>query len=548
MTGDIISGYSTTAVLILAFAFVSMYRLGLYLTGSKICAGYAAIVFVTAPYLHVDRTLRGAYPEYFAFCLLPAVTYLNIRALCFKSYKYWAMAVLATSALMLSHLITAFYFMLFTALFIFFSWLSFFVSSRVRDRHQRKAFSSTFSGKVPKKRRTFLSKAMAATSVAIAALLLSMWCMGPVLFYEDLSMKREVLTGSFKVVESGYMVPLLGMLSIGDIPFAWREQFADFSRFQAGFMVLLSIISLARYRFPVKGVYARPFLGVCALIVLFVLVPSLFRLPILNRLDIAQFSFRFLAPLTLAGALAGALALSDFFRSFRGFDPALKAVTFVVLTALSLSFASPYIFPSSYPYSSVMKLGYSDISGPLGLEYGETAYLRPAPPENDPGWTDPDRRALTASGGKPGAVVFSSDLESYRLQNGGPAGELLLDVLYFPGLQSVDVEVDGIPVDPALDTWWQRRAVVRQDFTDAPGAFHGLKLTGVPVEGFLEARVRFTGMSWANRLSLASLILLALGVVLPTISRSGARRAHAGRSPASGGIPASNEIPPDGSA
>jgi hypothetical protein len=567
LCGDAVAGYSASVALLLAFAFASMYRLGFYLTGSRECAAFAALLFALAPYLHADRTLRGAYAEYFAFCLLPAVTYLNLRALPLRSYRRWALAALATAALMLSHAVTAFYYLLFCALFILFSWISAFAASEKASRARPGAAPSPApvpdaaapdsaapdsaapdsaapdsafpdpaaagggTVKAPSRagsrlKRAFPRKALAAASVAAAALLLSMYCMGPVILYDDLVMKQGILAESFKAVESGYMTPVLAVLSVRDMPFAWSEQFSDFSRFQAGFLACASLCAFAWLRARrspgAGGVYARPFMAAAALVLALILAPSLLGLPVLRSLDVAQFSFRFLSLLTLAGAIAGALALKGFFALRPGFDPALKRVAVMALGALALALASPYLYPKSFRYASVTRLdAASVVSGP-GLEYGDTDYMRPAPP---PGtlWTDPARKAL-AGAGMPGDKTFKADLAEYRREFGGPEGEVLLDVLYYPGLQEVDVRVDGLPADLELGTWWQRRDAVRQNFTSEPGAFHGLKLTGAPREGSLEVRARFSGFRWANRVSALSLALLMAGAAAaPLRARAGKR-------------------------
>jgi hypothetical protein len=490
-------------------------------------------MFVTAPYLHADRTLRGAYAEYFAFCLLPAVTYLNLRALNLRSIKYWLFAVFATSALMLSHLITAFYFLLFSAMFIMFSGISVVILyySRVRSYDE----NSPVTGSITRSRhlRSFIRKFVGAGTIAFAALLISMWYMGPVLFYDDLVVKKEILTGTVRASQSGFITSLLAVLNLRDVPFIWKEQYSDFSRYQAGFLVVASVAIFAWYNIKERGVYARPFLATTCIIFLFTVFPSVLGLPLLKNIDIAQFSFRFLAHLTLAGSIAGALALMSFFKSRPGYCSALRWVTVIVLSSLALSLSAPYLYPKSFPYSSVESLTSSDITVTPRMEYGETMYLRPAPSENYQEWIAPDRRALPSSGGIPGKFFFCTDLDDYRHVYGGPPGQLILDVLYFPGLQEIQVSVDGVVADVIPDTWWQKRAVVRQDFSDIPGAFHGLRLTGLPEKGLAEIRVTFTGMKWANLVSAASFFLLVLcAATSKLLSRS---RRH-GVSPSSQGM------------
>ncbi|MDR1079945.1 MAG: hypothetical protein LBQ79_03030, partial [Deltaproteobacteria bacterium] len=506
--GDVVAGYSVTVILLLAFAFASMYRLGLYLTGSKACAIFGALVFVTAPYVHADRTLRGAYPEYFGFCLLPAVTYLNLRSLSLRSYRRWALAVIATAALMLSHLVTAFYFLFFSAVFILFSGISSFLQGpgrgiRVRGGNPSSDLHAAV-GNPPRGRCPFMRKVLAASSVAFAALLLSMWYMGPAVLYKDLIMKTDIMERRARTVESGAMTPPLVLLSQREQSWNWDRQSWDFSRLQIGLLVCASLTAFAGFRLGRGGVYTVPLVAVSALIFVFIAFPEVFGLPLLKRLDIAQFSYRFLAHLALAGAIAGAVALRDFFGTVRGFDPALRSIAVLALAAVSLAFVAPYLYPLSAPHFTVRNIAWPKIGARGSLDYGENVYMRTPPPEEGPAWTETGIKGLAAADGRPGDVLFRTDLQRYRSESRVPGDDVLLEVLYFPGLQDVDVRVDGLQADLELGTWWQRRSEMHGYLLKDPGAFHGLRLSGAPSAGTLEVRARFTGYRWANAVSLAS--------------------------------------------
>jgi hypothetical protein len=139
-------------------------------------------------------------------------------------------------------------------------------------------------------------------------------------------------------------------------------------------------------------------------------------------------------------------------------------------------------------------------------------------------------------------VSFAADLGELRRESGGPEGEVLLDVLYYPGLQEVDVRVDGKPAGVSLGTFWQRRAEIPQIFSPEPGAFHGLRISGAPARGALDVRVRFTGWRWANWTSLLSAVLLAAGA-----AAEGFRRRRGARKPV-GQIGALAAVPGEASA
>ncbi|MDR1314119.1 MAG: hypothetical protein LBQ12_10600, partial [Deltaproteobacteria bacterium] len=440
--GDVVAGYSATVVLLLAFAFASMYRLGLYLTGSKECAAFAAVAFVTAPFLHADRTLLAAYAEYFALCLLPAVAYLNLRALGFRSYRRWALAAVATAALMLTHLLTAFHFFVFYALFLVLSGIP---------------AAAASGATAPRRRRAFLRKALSAGSVVAAALLLSMYFMGPVLFYEDLVIKKEILGQVFRTAESGRYTPLPGLLGLNSSPWDWARQFADFSRLQAGFVACASVAAFALLRFRRGGAYSLPFAAVSALALLFAAFPSVLGLPVLRAVDVAEFSYRFLGLFAFAGALAGALALKAAFAARPGLSPALRSSAALASASLAVVLASPYLYPAGFPYSQAWRAGSAEILSRGALLSNEDAYLRVAPPDGAGVW-EAGARPVVAGEGRPGDMVFRADLERCPPACRGPEGELFLGALYFPGLQDIEISLDGRPADFPLSTWWERWA------------------------------------------------------------------------------------------
>jgi hypothetical protein len=353
---------------------------------------------------------------------------------------------------------------------------------------------------------------IAAASVATAALLVTMCYMGPILFYDDLIIKKEIISELFRTVDSGYMTPLLSVLSLRDIPFDWARNFTEFSKFQAGLIVSASLVVFTGYRIGRGGTYFFPFVCVSLLIMVFVVFPSVFSFPVLKSLDMAQFSYRFLGLFTLAGAITGALALKSFFASQPGFVSALRSVTFIVLTSFTIAVASPYLYPKGFPDSRVWHLGAEEISGLGRLVSNDTNYMRPIPQDWE-GWIEPERLTLPAERGRPGDLVFLSELADYRDRYGGSAGEVLLDVLYYPGLQEVEVTVDGLPADLELGTFWQRRTSVHQNDSPFPGGFHGLMITDAPAEGKLMVRVKFSGMRWANFVSVFTLAFLFIGLV-----------------------------------
>ncbi|MDR1313835.1 MAG: hypothetical protein LBQ12_09095 [Deltaproteobacteria bacterium] len=537
LLGNVIDGYTFGSVFLMALAFVYAYRLGRYLTLSDRCAAFAAFLFVTAPYLAADRVLRGAFAEYFAFTLLPMATYYNLRALPLASYRIWALAVLSTAALLLTHLITGVFFLFFYATFVALA----VICALARRLSFRKGevwppAPPPGAGKgrcpiAPPRVWPFARKALAAGSVAAGAILVGMWCLGPVAFYGDLAIKGDVLAGASSA-SSAFLTPILGLFSLVDSSWNFRANEMNLARFQTGILPLASYAAFLYYFAGRRATWALP-LSVTAGLVLFAVArPAAFLYPPLKFLDIAQYSYRLLSLFALAASAAGALALKAFFRRTPGFSPASRSVAAMVLVAFALAMAAPYVYPRTVKGLKVLTMDTGEIYRRSRLTSGEGAYLRmpPAPESGD--WINSGRAAVPWSG-KAGDWRFKTELGEWGRASGGPPGEVLLDVLYYPGLQYIEVSVDGKPRDLVLETYWQKRESFERPGDVVPGAFHGLKLSGAPEEGTLRVRVRFTGYGWANWTSVAAILLLLGGQIRSSVrarrrSRELARQLPAG--------------------
>ncbi|MDR1079946.1 MAG: hypothetical protein LBQ79_03035 [Deltaproteobacteria bacterium] len=595
---DVISAYSVTVILMLAFAFIYAFRLGMYLTGSGPCAAFAACLYATAPYIHASRTLSGAYDEYFALCLLPAVLYHGLRALARRSCRQWLIASFFCAALVFSNLWTSFAFLIFCALYIILALASSAAGNMVKVP-RRGGLPGSGTGRSretspapvavavagagddaltppetapacesdasprprPRKSRwkPFLRRSGVAASVAGAAALLAMYFLGPVLLY-DADMTRNAFIGLDRP-GGGFVTPFLSLFSMRDTPWDWSTQFIDFSRYQAGLLILASVAAYGWYRCLLKGrrIPSLPLFIVPVLMILLMARPSLIDFRLLDAFAVPRHAYRLLGLLTLAGTVCGALALKDFFMSKAGFTPAAKAVTALALSGLALVLASPYIYPDGGRYSNVTSMSSNDLLRLSSMDYGEAAFLRRPPP--DVGWTEEDVKVLMRRG-TAGDAYFSVDLGEYGAVAGAPPGEVLLDVLHFPGLQDVTVRVDGFPVTVGLDTYWQHRSSVPAlpdesaplppgpGGTGPPGAFHGLKITGAPSRGILEVEVEFTGMGWANLVSLSALLLMALFLLL-SLRKRGGRDLGTGsagvQAGSAGGCGGGSPVPEDGS-
>jgi hypothetical protein len=515
---DLIDGFAYGSVLILSLAFLYAFRLGRYLTLSDHCAAVAAFIFVTAPYLANDRVLRGDFAEYFALCLLPMTLFYNLRALSLKSFKNWTLAVLATSALILSNLVIGMFFLLFYFLFhvmtfslVLFRYLTLRRKSGIDTSPSVKqtpplAYLSRF--------RHASAKSLVALSVGAGAVLLCMWHLGPATFYSDLMVKQPLLDRAYDAA-SGRLTPILSVFSVTDTSWNFKSNEEKAPRYQAGLVLLASYAAFLYYCARRRTTWALPFSITTGIVLLVIVRPTLLRFSDSSIYDFAQYSYRFLGFFAIAATVAGAVALRTFYQSCPGFTYLTRSAVALTLIALSIVSAAPYLYTRILRNQWVMySVNTTRIAVYPRLIYGEKDYLR-VPPSDSAGpevWVSPDRKGVSWEG-KPGDWHFRVDLKDYYRESGGPPGEVLLNVLYYPGLQTIDIFTDGMKTDPNIETYWQKMDSLGAFRSKVPGSFHGLKLTEIAGSGILEVRVRFNGFRWANWisfLSLASLVAVAV--------------------------------------
>jgi hypothetical protein len=359
-------------------------------------------------------------------------------------------------------------------------------------------------------------KGLVAASIAISAVLLDMYCLGPAVLYDDLMIKTKLLT--WTTADSGYMTPVLSLFSLTDHSWNRPSWLKNFVRLQVGLVLIVSYAAFIYFCVRRSTSWALPFAVTAGLVLLAVARPYVFLLPPLSWVDIAQFSYRLLTLFTLCASVCGALAMSALFKTIPGFGPGARCAAAMSVIALALALSAPYLNPGAVKGKDGVHVGTAQLYHRSSLTYGEADYLRP-PPEPDAGpdvWVDIDRMIMGGVG-NPGGMRFKVRLEDYYPVSGGPPGEVLLNVLHYPGLQKIEILVDGRPANVGVGTYWQaRKSFEGLDLTKR-SAFHGIRITGAPSSGLLEIRVRFTGYSWANWTSLFSLVLLVAGSAWSTV-------------------------------
>ncbi|MDR2460323.1 MAG: hypothetical protein LBE38_06020 [Deltaproteobacteria bacterium] len=485
---DLILGYVLTIIFMMSLAFVYSWKLTKYLTFSNIIAAVGAFLFITGPYLSTDRVLRGAIPEYFAFCLFPMVLYYTLRAVLSKKMKYIVFAFLSICALLLSHTIMSTFFYFFGFIFLLLYLIVFLIKQKFKNVNTK---------------NNFVKKCFILFLLAITSLLVTMVYLYPIIFYNDLSIKYEIYN-KISLMVTSYHVPILSLLSIRDSTWLGKHDTMDFGRFQIGFMLYISYSAYIYFYWKFKeSTYFYPTVITASFILFLIVFPIIFIGP-LNSLKVVQFSYRFIAFFQLLATIMGPLALREYFRRNQKINQFSKQTFASVIIISSMILVIPYINQSHVTEILPVKVNSSFIHDQHFLYYGNDGYMRVAPSDNDSSWVS-DGTIIIDDIGNSKEKLFTVDLLNYY-EMVGKKTDLYLNVLYYPGLMDVQVFVDGIPYNAELKTFWQKRNYSNTDGKNLIINFHGLLISDLPDKGIIFVTTTFTGSTIGNLISTVSIL------------------------------------------
>lgn len=495
-------GLTASSLFMLALAFVGSFKLCRYLARSATLGYVGAFLFLTAPYLSINRLLRGAYAEFFGMCLLPLVLYFQSRLWAKRTAKHCIHATLAWAALIHLHLITAFFSLAFAAFFVCVQGIWVYVFGR----------SDTRAGK------KYLFRVLPLAGCVAVALLISAWHLFPVIFYGDLNIKLAL--ARFSSHHSNYLVPILSLVSVADMFWGW-ENVENPARFQIGFWLLAGAIGFAYANWRNRAsMFARPLMITAGMVLFLVISPVDIFIGPLRHLDIAQFTYRYLAQFTPLGVLLAVLAMRKIGDTIPAFGMGSRYAAALTIIVSSILFVIPYLHPKKDPQKS-MAVNHETLANFGNYDYGSFAYFRSV--RNDPAANPPTTGAESLNAFAPAfrprstERTYFADLSDLS-KNRNWDGKVIFNVLYYPGMQDIEVDLDGKAAPNRPGTWWIYGDEPNMVVWHNPD-MHLLKLENLPSEGILTVRVRFVGSKLGNILS-----LIGIGVVICVAVVSLARR------------------------
>lgn len=544
--GNLFTGMAYSIVFMMALAFVYSHKLCRYLTSSRIWGLVGAFLFVCGPYLSINRVLRGAFAEYFAMCLIPLLAYWQLRALARVSAGRWAAAVMAWVLMVHSHMITTTFLIFFAivfwglhGLFVFnlggaikkrlnreyltrtrswlmvgvamvlvcfcYMWPTIFLPvlffTIVFHLLHRLFVSSSGRSKNNRLQHKYLVRTGTWVAVGAGMVLVSAWYLWPAVFYHDLMMKASFILPAHIYFQE--VTAVMSLFGLTDIMWATTDT-ANSGRFQVGLLLLAGFFSFIYLRWrETSSTFIWPLWLVSALALFMVISPlNVLSVKPLTYIDIAQFTYRYLAQLQLFCVILSVLALKALAEKNSWLSRPFKFSVALTVIASAMILVTPYLYPATFFPSYPAIVTKKDVRDQDTMMYMYYAYFRAyyysVPVDIAPThWIKAQTVTNTAD------RLFVTDLAEWSQTPQWP-GRLVFDVLYYPGLQLIETKLDGREIQPTLDTYGSRRG-------DIP-RFHALELSDLPNTGELSVRVRFVGSRIGNRLSLAGLALVLAAV------------------------------------
>jgi hypothetical protein len=489
LTQDLMFGYSIALLFMSTLAFIYSFKLCRYLTHSNLASITGSFIFVTAPYLACVRVLRGAIPEYMAICVLPMVLYFHIRAVSSGKPIFILKAVISTSWLFLLHLITASFFYFFLSVFFFFYLI----------------YNIIFITKFKVKFLLHTLKKLKIIFYIISLIiLLDNFYLFPLFFYNDLIIKTDHI--NIPIYLSNFFVPILSIFSIRDM--ISPSVYITPTRLQIGFLLFAGYLAFIYFRKHfIKSQLAWPLILTSSFILYIIIQPVIFVGP-LKFLNFAQFSYRFLAQFQVIAMLMGVLALIVFWRESQNSNYTLQISMSLIIILASLIFIIPYIFPSVFKSSFPKYISDEQVFLSDEVYLSTNLYTRKPPTSLDNTATIPlfsyqdIIKAKTVNNSAD--HIFEIDLERINTQYFNN-NEILLDVLYFPGLMEIKTLLNGSIYHPNIATYW-RQGTFNYIMKGQKYSFHGLKISNLPNKGLLTVHVKFIGYKTCNYISFITLL------------------------------------------
>lgn len=441
------------------FAGFCMMYLTMLFTKSLPAGVLSAVLYLMSPYLLIDIGVQGFFPETLAICFLPCLLCLCVQLQRTGSLFYFIMCACAWSALAMLHSIT-----FVTTSFFAGLWM---VLMNIQET-------------IPAQRLMFLLTAY------LLGLVLTCWFLAPILLLEPYLYVHHTLSNPFY---TNWLTPISTLLSphaISPIPLPGNGLMYFPFYVSAGWIVLLSAGIMCIHKTKAA---ARSLLFLFFLALLLTWSPINFWVYLPNFFKIVQFGSRFLIHLMWIGSLLFAYAIIALFGD--------KLETkHVVIGILLIGLANgSWLMTNQSSSKSLSEL----IKFPQFYRWGSNAYIM-SPLLRKEKYPAVDLNAAeTSQFCEQTATQTRCDFHFQKTKL------IQLPYLFYPNM--VEVKLDGTRVPyfavpkKKLDL---TRSVSKETVLDTNPLLVGMELPA----GRHIVELNFTGLQWANKVSLAAWIFV----------------------------------------
>jgi hypothetical protein len=495
---NIYTGFALSVIFSIFISFIYSFKLIQYLFKDELYAFVGAFIYICAPYMSIVRVIRGAYPEFFAICLLPIVLYYIIKAINNLSIGNLTLSIIMLSILFTTHLITSFYFLLFSG--FFFLLHAIFVIFKVIK------FNKPYL--LNKLRNKFLLLSI----ILIFSLLLSLWHLAPVIFYDNVAVKSILYASDlyrFKQVTN-----LLSLFSISDAPPELLDKIGVF-RLQTGLLFNFCLfLAFLLYKNRFKSNYFIPMVLTQFILLILIIYPFGIGSSIQKILFLVQFTYRFISFYNLIGIFLIIITLKYIVNNTsKENKQIIKLCLSICIITYSILSISPYqrnytkandnIF-GIYDFNDIAAYDY--FMGGVNYEYAInlTQYSSNIPLVNNNFFIKRNNNSTLNS------QIFEFNIEDYA--NKLDFNNFFdLETLFYPDLQYITINIDDKVYNNTNFSFNKKFLLfpnlINDELNLVINTIYGLRISNLPNKGHVSISIQFEGYNFANLVSQLTILI-----------------------------------------
>jgi hypothetical protein len=497
VNGNIYTGFALGVIIVLICAFIFIFLTIKYLFNDNIYALTGAIIYLYSPYTSISRVSRGAFAEFFALCLLPAVLYFVLRLMGRLSFKYFVLSIISLVILLNCHLVISAYFLVFSGIFLAMHLIIIFID--FFQRRQRQILIR------------FTKRFIVLSAIVLFSVGISFWSLLPIINYENIYIKQ--LVNDNILDESSYLTEILSLFSIADATPSFNTD-SIFFRLQTGLILNLSLILFIILSIKIRSSFNIP-LVITQLVVIALIVYPFSNNEFIEKIFfLTQFTYRFIIYYQILGIFITIIVIKTIVNRCR-LDSKLPIQVFIciIISIYSILSASAYqnklyyqqMYPKIISIEEIRDNDYFLLQPNFAYQYYPND-ANALPSVNSKFLVNPISRK------NPADQTFIVNLNDYSSKDNF-TGYLDFNILFYPGLQYINYTIDGVHANNILLSMNKSNILALDEKYLFLINIYGFRLENLPRSGLLKVRVVFEGYPLANLISILSFVFFLLMIV-----------------------------------